>query len=93
MVLLSIDELTFLLGMTSPEQEDDAAALGIQGGDNPIGELLPTKLGVRVRHTGLNSQNRIQQQDALGRPAHQIAMRRDLKAWDIARQLFVDIHQ
>ena len=42
MVLLSIDELTFLLGMTSPEQEDDAAALGIQGGDNPIGELLPT---------------------------------------------------
>lgn len=93
MVPLAIDELTFLLRMSAPQQKHNPAALGVQGRNHPIGKLLPAQFGMGMRLTGFDRQYGIEQQYALLRPTDQVTMGWNAKPRNIPSQLFVDIDQ
>ena len=93
MVTLAIDELPFFLGMSAPQQKHNAAALGVEGRNHPIGKLLPTEFGMGMRLTRFDRQYGIEQQYALFRPTDQVAMGRNTEPRNIPSQLLVDIDQ
>ena len=84
----AVDKRAFLLRMAAPQHKDQMLAFLIQLSDDFIGKRLPAKSRMRMRHTGADSQHRVQQQHALFRPMLQIAVLRNLKTLNIRRQLF-----
>ena len=90
---VAVDKRAFLLRMAAPQHKDQMLAFLIQLSDDFIGKRLPTEGRMRMRHTGTDSQHRVQQQHALFRPMLQIAVLRNLKALNIRRQLFINIDQ
>ena len=71
-----VDDRTFFLGITAPEQEDQAFTPAVQFTDDPVREPFPALALVRPCLTVFDGQYRVQQQDPLVCPALQIAVRR-----------------
>ena len=90
---VAVDKRAFLLRMAAPQHKDQMLALLIQLSDDFIGKRLPTEGRMGMRRTGTDSQHRVQQQHALFRPMLQIAVLRNLKTFNIRRQLFINIDQ
>lgn len=67
-------------------------AVLIDQSDNLIGKGLPAQTGVRVRLSGADGQDRIQQQHALSCPAFEITVGGRAKP-DRGLQLFIHIQQ
>lgn len=72
-----VDEGGFLLGIAAPEEEDGVGAVSVDDGDNGIGELLPSVVGVGVGLPLSHGEGCVEQQHALVRPAQQAAAGRD----------------
>ena len=72
-----IDEGGLLLGIAAPEEEDGVGAVGVDDGDNGVGELLPTVAGVGVGLPLPHGEGGVEQEHALVRPAQQTAAGRE----------------
>lgn len=79
-----VDEGGFLLGIAAPEEEDGVGAVCIDDGDNGIGELLPSVVGVGVGLPLSHGEGGVEQQHALVRPAQQATAGRDGRAGVLA---------
>ena len=79
-----IDEGGLLLGIAAPEEEDGVGAVGVDDGDNGVGELLPTVAGVGVGLPLPHGEGGVEQEHALVRPAQQAAAGGDGRASVIA---------
>mmetsp|Transcript_69253 Transcript_69253/g.129295 ORF Transcript_69253/g.129295 Transcript_69253/m.129295 type:complete len:246 (+) Transcript_69253:50-787(+) len=71
-----IHQFSLLLGLTTPEEEDDALPLRAQASYRVIREPLPAKCLVGQWPRLLNCQQRVEQEHALLGPRSEIAMRR-----------------
>lgn len=73
-VLFGIDKRALLLGVTAPQDEDEAGALAVQYIDDRVGELLPPFVLMTPRLGRLHRKRRVQQQHTLLGPTLQMAM-------------------
>jgi hypothetical protein len=92
-VLFLVNKDLFLLRKIAPKQENNTVKLIADSFDHEIGKFLPTKLRVRIRHVLsksenlitvsnnnlLDSESRVQQENALLCPLSQISVLRNLE--------------
>lgn len=69
-----VDEPLLRARVSSPEQENDAVALAAEVADDTIRELLPSLARVRTRSPLAYREARVEQEDALLRPACEVAV-------------------
>ena len=93
-VPFGIDRLAFLLRETPPQDEDQPGFLPVEQVDDGVGEALPgngRRVGVGL--SLVDRHRRVQHQDALARPALEVAVLGGLEPWDVRRQLLVHVDQ
>lgn len=73
-MFLAIDHFRFVVRLFSPKHKNDPWGLFVDCPDNVVCEILPSLLLMRVWNTLAYCKNRVQQEDALGRPRGQVAM-------------------
>ena len=76
----SINAGPLVLCLAAPQDEGQPLMLMVQSGDDSIGKRLPSLALMRPGATVLDGQAAVQQQDALPRPAFQIAMQPALES-------------
>lgn len=91
-VAVLVDQRDLLLGVVAPE--DEHGWIGPLGhcADHRVGDLLPALGLVGVRLAAADRQHRVEQEDALLGPRHQIAVVRDGQA-ELVVHLLVDVAQ
>ena len=78
-----VDQVSFLFGEITPQDEDHRGCARAEGADGGIGEGLPAFALVRIGLVGAHRQDGIEQQDALRGPGNQVAVVGDAKT-DVA---------
>jgi hypothetical protein len=87
-----VDEGGFLLGIAAPEEEDGVGAVSVDDGDNGIGELLLSVVGVGVGLPLSHGEGGVEQQHPLVCPALQVA-RGGNRCTQVTLYLFIYILQ
>ena len=64
----------------SPEHEDEVVASAVEGGDGSVGERLPSVSAVAKGLMLADGETRVEQEDALSGPSHEVARSRDGRA-------------
>ena len=85
-----VDDLSFLLGVASPEEKDDSFAARRELGDDAVREAFPTLARVRGWGAWGHCQNGIQEEHSLLGPGSEVAGRRRLQI-QVALQLGEDV--
>ena len=67
------DQRALALGEVTPEQKDDRLFPLVEQCNDTVGELLPADAAMACRHAAAHGQHRVEQQDAVLRPAGEIA--------------------
>ncbi len=93
MVLLSVYDGPFLLGMAAPKQKHYPLSFTVQTGYHLIGETFPPQVGMRVCLACLHCEHSIEQEHPLLSPGDQMPMIGDHETRDIPGQFFVDVNQ
>ena len=87
-----VDEHPLLPGRRPPQDEHHGLGFGIDGGNDTVGEALPTLTLMRGRLMGAHRERGVQQQHALAGPRFQIAML-GCRDTEIGSQFLVDVDQ
>ena len=77
---------------SAPENKHNGSVLPVQSPDRCVRELFPALAPMGISHMGADCQHRIQHQNTLFSPFHQITIIRDLTAQVIVK-LLVNIYQ
>ena len=79
-VVIATYPLRLLLGVVSPEGEDDGPRPLVEYPDDGVGERLPAAALMRVRLAGADGEDGVEQQHAALGPLHEVAVVRHLTA-------------
>ncbi len=72
-VSTAVDECGLASGGCAPEHEDEVFAAAVEGGDGGVGERLPSVSAVAEGLVLADGEARVEQEDALPCPAHEVA--------------------
>jgi hypothetical protein len=72
-----VDALPLLACVTAEKEEDHAVAAGIEGVDDGVCEALPPLAGVGAGLGGPHGQDGVEEEEALARPGHEVAVAGD----------------
>ncbi len=88
-----IDHRAFFLSVRAPQHKHNTLAMLVDKGNHLISKRFPAKTGVGMGLTGAYGEHRIQQHDALARPAFEITVAGADKTRNRPFQLFIHVHQ